>query len=121
MPGRDIPGKYTTIEMLAERAKVAGRHPRGSAEWKDKGIVIEDVSMQEVRYSDAVKTRFEEAQNAQTEVVKAQADLEEGEGRRSAEDHCGRGRGRGEPHPDRIARRRGFSSRGTTTCWRTPT
>jgi regulator of protease activity HflC (stomatin/prohibitin superfamily) len=32
--------------------------------------------MQEVRYSDAVKTRFEEAQNAQTEVVKAQADLE---------------------------------------------
>jgi regulator of protease activity HflC (stomatin/prohibitin superfamily) len=74
---RDIPGRYTTIEMLTERAKVANDIREAlEAEWKDKGIIIEDVSMQEVRYSEAVKVRFEEAQNAQTEVVKAQADLE---------------------------------------------
>jgi regulator of protease activity HflC (stomatin/prohibitin superfamily) len=74
---RDIPGRYTTIEMLTERAQVANDIREAlEAEWADKGIQIEDVSLQEIRYSKAVKTRFEEAQNAQTEVVKAQADLE---------------------------------------------
>jgi regulator of protease activity HflC (stomatin/prohibitin superfamily) len=74
---RDIPGKYTTIQMMTERVEVAGKIRTAlEAEWKDKGVVIEDVSMQEVRYSDAVKARFEEAQNAQTEVVKASAEAE---------------------------------------------
>jgi regulator of protease activity HflC (stomatin/prohibitin superfamily) len=74
---RDIPGKYTTIQMMTERVEVAGKIRTAlEAEWKDKGVVIEDVSMQEVRYSDAVKARFEEAQNAQTEVVKATAEAE---------------------------------------------
>jgi regulator of protease activity HflC (stomatin/prohibitin superfamily) len=74
---RDIPGKYTTIQMLTDRVGVATDIRTAlEAEWADKGVVIEDVSLQEVRYSEAVKTRFEEAQNAQTEVVKAQADAE---------------------------------------------
>ena len=74
---RDIPGRYTTIEMLTERAKVANDIRTAlESEWAEKGIQIEDVSLQEIRYSDAVKTRFEEAQNAQTEVGKARADRE---------------------------------------------
>jgi regulator of protease activity HflC (stomatin/prohibitin superfamily) len=74
---RDIPGKYTTIQMMTNRVEVAGEIRKAlEAEWKDKGVVIEDVSMQEVRYSDAVKQRFEDAQNAQTEVVKAEAEKE---------------------------------------------
>jgi regulator of protease activity HflC (stomatin/prohibitin superfamily) len=72
---RDIPGQYTTIQMMTDRVEVAGKIRTAlEAEWKDKGVVIEDVSMQEVRYSDAVKQRFEDAQNAQTEVVKAEAE-----------------------------------------------
>ncbi len=63
--------------MLTERPAVAAAIRTAlEAEWKDKGVVIEDVSIQEVRYSDSVKNRFEEAQNAQTEVVKANAELE---------------------------------------------
>lgn len=74
---RDIPGKYTTIKMMTDRVSVANDIRSAlEAEWKDKGIVIEDVSLQEVRYSEAVKARFEEAQNAQTEVVKAQAEAD---------------------------------------------
>ena len=74
---RDIPGKYTTIKMLTDRVSVANDIRKAlEAEWKDKGVVIEDVSIQEIRYSDAVKSRFEEAQNAQTEVVKAEAEAE---------------------------------------------
>lgn len=74
---RDIPGKYSTIEMLTDRVSVADDIRTAlEAEWKDKGIVIEDVSIQEIRYSKSVKQRFEDAQNAQTEVVKAQAELD---------------------------------------------
>lgn len=74
---RDVPGKYTTIQMMTDRVSVANDIRTAlEAEWKDKGIVINDVSLQEVRYSDAVKARFEEAQNAQTEVVKAQAEAD---------------------------------------------
>jgi regulator of protease activity HflC (stomatin/prohibitin superfamily) len=74
---RDIPGRYTTIQMMTDRVEVANEIRKAlEAEWEDKGIVIEDVSLQEVRYSDAVKARFEEAQNAQTEVVKAEAEAE---------------------------------------------
>lgn len=74
---RDIPGRFTTIQMLTDRPAVASAIRSAlETEWKDKGVVIEDVSIQEVRYSDAVKNRFEEAQNAQTEVVKANAELE---------------------------------------------
>lgn len=74
---RDIPGQYTTIQMMTDRVEVATKIRKAlEAEWKDKGVVIEDVSMQEVRYSDAVKQRFEDAQNAQTEVVKAKAEAE---------------------------------------------
>jgi regulator of protease activity HflC (stomatin/prohibitin superfamily) len=74
---RDIPGKYTTIQMMTDRVEVSQKIREAlEAEWKDKGVVIEDVSMQEVRYSDAVKQRFEDAQNAQTEVVKATAEAE---------------------------------------------
>jgi regulator of protease activity HflC (stomatin/prohibitin superfamily) len=74
---RDIPGKYTTIEMMTDRVSVANDIRKAlEAEWADKGVKIDDVSLQEVRYSDAVKARFEEAQNAQTEVVKAEAEAE---------------------------------------------
>lgn len=74
---RDIPGKYTTIQMMTDRVAVANDIRQAlEAEWSDKGVNIEDVSLQEVRYSDAVKARFEEAQNAQTEVVKAEAEKE---------------------------------------------
>lgn len=74
---RDVPGQYTTIQMMTDRVEIAGKIRTAlEAEWKEKGVVIEDVSLQEVRYSDAVKQRFEEAQNAQTEVVKARAEAE---------------------------------------------
>lgn len=74
---RNIPGKYTTIQMLTERGKVAGDIQKAlENNWADKGVHVDNVSLQEVRYSDAVKKRFEDAQNAQTEIVKAQAELE---------------------------------------------
>lgn len=77
---RDVPGRYTTIEMLTNRAQVtADIRKLLEDEWESKGIAIEDVSLQEIRYPDSVRQRFEDAQNAQTEVVKAEADLRKAE------------------------------------------
>ncbi len=74
---REVPGRFTTIQMLTDRTAVAAAiRELLELEWEPKGIIIEDVSLQEIRYSDAVQQRFEDAQNAQTEVVKAQADAE---------------------------------------------
>lgn len=71
---RDIPGKYSTIQMMTDRVTVANKIREAlEAEWKDKGIVIEDVSLQEVRYPDEIQARFLAAQNAQTAVVEAEA------------------------------------------------
>jgi regulator of protease activity HflC (stomatin/prohibitin superfamily) len=39
-------------------------------------VRAESVSLQEIRYSDDVKKRFDDAQNARTEVEKAKAELE---------------------------------------------
>lgn len=77
---RDIASGYTTIKMYNERTKLGSDIEDAlRSSWEKKGIVIEDVQIQGIRYSDAVKERFEAAQNAQTEVVKAQADLDKAE------------------------------------------
>lgn len=71
---RDVPGTYSTIKMLTDRVAVAGDIRKAlEAEWESKGIVIEDVSLQEVRYPKEIQDRFLAAQNAQTAVVEAEA------------------------------------------------
>lgn len=46
------------------------------ARWAERGVIVESVSLQEIRYSDEVKARFDAAQVARIEVEKAQAELE---------------------------------------------
>lgn len=73
---RDVAGNYTTLELLSSRAEVAAEiQERLAEEWEEKGIIINDVSLQEIRYSDAVKERFEQAQQARTDVETAEANL----------------------------------------------
>jgi len=73
---RNIASKYPTLELLNGREAVATAIREAlETKWADKGILVEDVSLQEIRYPDTVKGRFEEAQNARTEVEKAEAEL----------------------------------------------
>lgn len=77
---RDIASTYTTIRMYNERTQLGKDIEEALRDsWASKGIEIEDVQIQGIRYSKAVKQRFEEAQNAQTEVVKAEAELKKTE------------------------------------------
>lgn len=74
---RDVAAQYTTIQMFNKRAEVRSKIEALLAEsWEGTGIQIESVVIHGIRYSGAVQERFEAAQNAQTEVVKAEAELE---------------------------------------------
>ena len=74
---RDVAAKFDTIGMFNDRAQVRDDIEQLLDEsWEGTGVQIESVVLHGIRYSDAVKQRFEDAQNAQTEVVKAEAELE---------------------------------------------
>lgn len=74
---RNVPSTYDTIGMLNSREEV-GTKIQAALEkrWESKGVLVESVSLQEIRYSDDVKARFDQAQQARTDVETAQANLE---------------------------------------------
>lgn len=75
---RLVPGKYTTLDLLTTGRAEAETAVREYIEerWDGSGVKVESVSLQEIRYSDEVKARFDAAQAARIEVEKAEADLE---------------------------------------------
>jgi regulator of protease activity HflC (stomatin/prohibitin superfamily) len=74
---RDVPAGYGTLEVFTERPAIASAIREAlSNRWRQQGVSVEEVSLQEVRYSDEVKTRFDEAQAARIAVDKARADQE---------------------------------------------
>src|SRR5690606_10548183 len=74
---RNIPAKYGTIEVYNSRAEIEAEMRKALEDrWADDGILVEEVSLQEIRYSDDVKARFDEAQASRIAESTAQADLE---------------------------------------------
>lgn len=74
---RNVPAKYNTLELLNGREE-ASADIKTSLEkrWESAGVIVESVSLQEIRYSEEVKGRFDAAQAARIEVEKAKAELE---------------------------------------------
>jgi regulator of protease activity HflC (stomatin/prohibitin superfamily) len=74
---RTIPAGYGTLELLNNRAEVEAKIATYLAErWESHGVRAESVSLQEIRYSDDVKQRFDDAQASRIKVEQARADLE---------------------------------------------
>jgi regulator of protease activity HflC (stomatin/prohibitin superfamily) len=74
---RSVPGRFTTIEMLTDRDAVQEDILEAlQARWKDDGIIVEDVALQEIRYGDQVTNAYAAAQEAQINVETEQAKLE---------------------------------------------
>jgi regulator of protease activity HflC (stomatin/prohibitin superfamily) len=74
---RSVPGKFTTIEMLTDRDAVQQDIQEAlEARWKDDGIIVEDVALQEIRYGEQVTTAYASAQEAQINVQTETAKLE---------------------------------------------
>ena len=74
---RNAPSKYSTLEVLTRRGEVEKAITDALAErWESQGVQVESVALQEIRYPDDVRQKYADAQNARTEIVKAQAELE---------------------------------------------
>lgn len=74
---RAIPSQYTTLGLLGNRTEVEDKiREYLESRWIKQGVLVESVSLQEIRYPDEVKQRFSDAQNARTDVEKARAQLE---------------------------------------------
>lgn len=74
---REVPSKFTTLELLNNRDKLGkGIEDALEAKWKGKGIIVDNVSLQEVRYDEKVKNQFSAAQTARIANEQAKAELE---------------------------------------------
>lgn len=74
---RRAPSTRGTLKVYNDRAGLEADILAGlEARWAGKGIQIEDVAVQEIRYSKDVAQRFDDAQAARIAVDKAKADQE---------------------------------------------
>ncbi|AYN58901.1 lipoprotein [Arthrobacter phage Richie] len=74
---RNAPAKYSTLDVLTRRGEVEKAITDALAErWESQGVQVESVALQEIRYPEDVRQKYADAQNARTEIVKAQAELE---------------------------------------------
>ena len=69
---REIAGKYDTITMLTDRGSFTrGVQKALSQKWKGMGLTVEQVSVQDVRYGEAITKKYTEAQAAEIDKQKA--------------------------------------------------
>lgn len=74
---REIAGKFSTITLLTDRGSFTTAIQEALTErWKDSGIVIESVAVQEIRYPDSITSKYAEAQAAEIEKARAQNEQE---------------------------------------------
>lgn len=74
---RAVASKYRTLDLFGNRDKIKSElFNRLKEKWDKIGVDIEEVYLQEVRYSKEVTTSFDQAQNARTKVESAKADQE---------------------------------------------
>lgn len=74
---REVPNGFSTIDMLTKRADVEAQILKSLQDrWEKEGVQVDSVALQDIRYPDAVKQKYADAQNARTQATQAQAELD---------------------------------------------
>lgn len=74
---RDAPNQFHTLELLTNRIDVTNAIQKDlEARWKEFGVTIDSVSLQEVRAPKSVTESYAQAQQAQINVTKEQSKLD---------------------------------------------
>lgn len=69
---REVCGQFTTIQMLTSRGDIANAIQEALVEkWEKYGLIVEDVSVQEIKYSKAITQSYADAQAAEIAKQKA--------------------------------------------------
>ena len=65
---RDCAGQFTTIQLLTDKEAFAKSiQDTLSKRWAESGVVVESVSVQDIRYADSITDAYAAAQSAQVE------------------------------------------------------
>ncbi|MDR2524089.1 MAG: prohibitin family protein [Candidatus Nomurabacteria bacterium] len=77
---RQIPGEYGTLALFNSRAEAEQAiFAALEKKWVNQPITLEAVNLQEIRYSEDIKQRYDDAQAARVAVDKAQAEQDAAE------------------------------------------
>ena len=69
---RDCAGQFTTIQLLTDKEAFAKSiQDTLSKRWAESGVVVESVSVQDIRYADSITDAYAAAQSAQVEQTAA--------------------------------------------------
>lgn len=70
---RELSGQFTTIEMLTNRGEFSNTIQEALAEkWADDGLIVEQVTVQDVRYSQSIIDSYTNAQVSDVERQRAE-------------------------------------------------
>lgn len=69
---REVSGKFDTITMLTDRSQYAEEITKAlEKNWEDRGVIVEQVQVQAVVYSDSITNAYADAQAAEVAKQKA--------------------------------------------------
>lgn len=69
---REVAGRYETITLLTDRSKFTDAISQALAEqWEGRGVIVEQVQVQDIRYSKDITNAYADAQSAEVAKQKA--------------------------------------------------
>lgn len=100
---RDTIAKYTTIRVFNERDQLrADVEKQLTDSWADKGVFVDTVNIQGIRYPEDVNQRFKDAQNAQTDLLKADTEAKTAKTKADGEAQAAISKAQGEAEANRL-------------------
>lgn len=100
---RDVAAGYTTVQMFEKRAQFrADVVDLLEKTWADEGIIVDKVNIHGIRYPDEVKQRFQDAQNAKTNLLTAETDALTAKAKADGEAQAAISKASGEAEANRL-------------------
>lgn len=100
---RDVVSTYTTVQMFEDRSSLKADITEALEKaWADKGVVVDNVNIHGIRYPKDVQQRFKDAQNAQTDLLKAETDAQTAKTKADGEAQAEIARAQGEAEANRL-------------------
>lgn len=100
---RDVASTFTTVQMFEDRTSLKSKITDALTEaWADKGVLVDNVNIHGIRYPEDVQQRFKDAQNAQTDLLKAETDAQTAKTKADGEAQAAISRATGEAEANRL-------------------
>lgn len=100
---RDVASTFTTVQMFEDRTSLKSKITKALEEaWADKGVLVDNVNIHGIRYPEDVQQRFKDAQNAQTDLLKAETDAQTAKTKAQGEADAAIARATGEAEANRL-------------------